>query len=251
MCRGCFSQLLLRDEFYSGGIVGLLGNAMGMPTRRRFMACSVGAASVLTAAGTAPAFAADEGADIILRGGTIRPLAGAPIASAIAVKGGKVVAVGDDTALAGLKTSNTKIVDLAGRTLLPGLIDPHHHTIAAALIFELLDDVGYPNYPTREKLVAHLKQKAATTPKGQWIVGANFDNLLQGGDFSRSELDAISTDHPILDLVYQPARRLRKQRGVQDRRHRRGCRRTAWRWPFRPGSRRQAQRTGLRGKRDA
>jgi predicted amidohydrolase YtcJ len=38
---------------------------------------------------------------------------------------------------------------------------------------------------------------AASTPKGQWIVGSNFDNLLQGGDFTRPELDAISTDHPI------------------------------------------------------
>ena len=80
MCRGCFSQLLLRDEFYSGGIADLLGKAVGMPTRRGFMACSVGVGSMLTAAGTAPAFAAEEGADLNFRGGTIRPLAGAPIA---------------------------------------------------------------------------------------------------------------------------------------------------------------------------
>ncbi len=198
MCRGCFSQLLLRDEFYSGGIAGLLGQAVSAPTRRTFMAYSVAAAAALPAIGVAPAFAANEGADLILRGGTIRPLAGAPVASAIAIKGGKVVAVGDDSALAGLKTSNTKIVDLAGRTLLPGLIDPHHHTIAAALIYELLDDVGYTKYPTREKLVSHLRQEAASKPKGQWIVGANFDNLLQGGDFTRKELDEISSDHPIL-----------------------------------------------------
>ena len=92
---------------------------------------------------------------------------------------------------------SAEVVDLAGRTLLPGLIDPHNHTILASLIFELLDDVGYANYPTREKLVAHLKQEAASTPKGQWIVGSNFDNLLQGGDFTLQELDAISTDHPI------------------------------------------------------
>jgi predicted amidohydrolase YtcJ len=197
MCRGCFSQLLLHNDFYTGGIAGLLGKAVAAPSRRAFIACSVGAASVLSAAGTVPAFAADEGADMIFRGGTIRPLAGAPTASAIAIKGGKVVAVGDDAALAGLKTSNTKIVDLQGRTLLPGLIDPHNHTILASLIFELLDDVGYAKYPTREKLVAYLKQLAASTPKGQWIVGSNFDNLLQGGDFTRAELDAISTDHPI------------------------------------------------------
>ena len=79
MCHGCFSQLFLRDEFYSGGMAGLLGKAAGMPTRRAFMAYSVAAASALTAVGAAPAFAADEGADLILRGGTIRPLPGAPV----------------------------------------------------------------------------------------------------------------------------------------------------------------------------
>jgi predicted amidohydrolase YtcJ len=198
MCRGCFSQLLFRDEFYSGGIAGLLGNAVGRPTRRSFMTYSVGAATALTAVGAVPAFAADDGADVILRGGTIRPLSGAPTASAIAIKGGKVLAVGDESDLAALKTSATKIVDLGGRTLMPGFIDPHLHTIAAALIYEQLDDVGYAKYPTREKLIAHLKQEAASTPKGSWIVGANFDNLLQGGGFTRKELDEISSDHPIL-----------------------------------------------------
>jgi hypothetical protein len=197
MCRGCFNQLFLRDEFHSGGMAGLLGKAAGMPTRRAFMAYSVAAASALTAVGAAPAFAADEGADLILRGGTIRPLPGAPVSSALAIKGGKVLAVGDESALSGLKTGYTKVVDLGGRTLLPGLIDPHCHTLLASLIFELLDDVGYAKYPTREKVVAHLKEVAASTPKGQWIVGSNFDNLLQGGDFTRAELDAISTDHPI------------------------------------------------------
>ena len=156
------------------------------------------AVAALGLGGAVPARAEDEGADLILRGGTIRPLPGAPVASALAVKGGRIFAVGDEGALAGLKTNATRIVDLGGRTLLPGLIDPHCHTITASLIAELLDDVGFTKYPTRQSLVAHLKQKAASTPKGQWIVGANFDNLLQGGDFTRKELDEISSDHPIL-----------------------------------------------------
>ena len=130
------------------------------------MAYSVAAASALTGVGTAPALAADEGADLILRGGTIRPLPGAPVASALAVKGGRILAVGDENEFAGLKTGSTKIVDLDGRTLLPGLIDPHCHTIAVSLISELLDDVGYAKYPTRQSLVAHLKQEAASTPRG-------------------------------------------------------------------------------------
>jgi predicted amidohydrolase YtcJ len=196
MCRGCFNQLFLRDEFHSGELAGLLGKAAGMPTRRTFMAYSVAAASSL-GVGATRAVAADNGADVILRGGTIRPLPGAPVASALAIKGGQVFAVGDESALSALKTGDTKVVDLGGRTLLPGLIDPHCHTLLASLIFELLDDVGYAKYPTRAQLVAHLKQVAATTPKGQWVVGANFDNLLQGGDFSRAALDDISTDHPI------------------------------------------------------
>ena len=151
MCQGCFNQLFLRDEFHSGGMAGLLGKAAGMPTRRAFMAYSVGAASALSAVATAPAFAADEGADVILRGGTIRPLPGAPVCSALAIKGGQVLAVGDESALSGLKTGNTKVVDLAGRTLLPGLIDPHCHTLLASLIFELLDDVGLPNIRPAKK----------------------------------------------------------------------------------------------------
>jgi len=177
MCRGCFNQLFLRDEFHSGELAGLLGKAAGMPTRRAFMAYSVAAASSL-GVGATRAVAADNGADVILRGGTIRPLPGAPVASALAIKGGQVFAVGDESALSALKTGDTKVVDLGGRTLLPGLIDPHCHTLLASLIFELLDDVGYAKYPTRAQLVAHLKQVAASTPKGQWVVGANFDNLL-------------------------------------------------------------------------
>ncbi len=198
MCHGCFSQLILRDVLYEGGVARVLDNAARLPTRRAFLAYSVAAVAALGIGGSVPAWAEDEGADLILRGGTIRPLPGAPVASALAVKGGRILAVGDEDALAGLKTNATRIVDLGGRTLLPGLIDPHCHTIAASLIAELLDDVGFTKYPTRQSLVAHLKQEAASTPKGQWIVGANFDNLLQGGDFTRKELDEISSDHPIL-----------------------------------------------------
>ena len=198
MCHGCFSQLILRDVLYEGGVARVLDNAARLPTRRAFLAYSVAAVAALGIGGAVPARAEDEGADLILRGGTIRPLPGAPVASALAVKGGRILAVGDEGALAGLKTNATRIVDLGGRTLLPGLIDPHCHTIAASLIAELLDDVGFTKYPTRQSLVAHLKQEATSTPKGQWIVGANFDNLLQGGDFTRKELDEISSDHPIL-----------------------------------------------------
>ncbi len=67
-----------------------------MQTRRSFLARSAAAtsalarsavaASALTVGAAAPAFGAESGADLIFRGGTIRPLAGAPVASALTVK---------------------------------------------------------------------------------------------------------------------------------------------------------------------
>lgn len=110
MCRGCFSKLVLHDDLHQGGITRVLDGAARLPSRSAFMA---------TTADTAPDRAADA-ADLILRGGTIRPLPGAPVASALAIKGGKVLAVGDESALSALKTGGTKVIDLAGRTLLPG-----------------------------------------------------------------------------------------------------------------------------------
>ena len=96
-----------------------------------------------------------------------------------------------------LKTEHENRRSRWARRLMPGFIDPHHHTILASLIFELLDDVGYANFPTRGKLLAEFASIAARTPPGQWISCSNFDNLLQGGDLSREELDAVSTSHPI------------------------------------------------------
>ena len=81
--------------------------------------------------------------------------------------------------------------------MLPGFIDPHNHTVLSALILELLEDVGYVKFPTRGKLILELRALAARTPPGHWISCSNFDNLLQGGDLSRNELDSISTEHPI------------------------------------------------------
>ena len=214
MCRGCFNQLLLRDEFHSGGMAGLLGKAAGMPTRRAFMAYSVAAASALSAVGAAPAFAADEGADLILRGGTIRPLPGATVSSALAIKGGKVLAVGDESALSGLKTGDTKVVDLAGRTLLPGLIDPHCHTLLASLIFELLDDVGYAKYPTREKVVAHLKAGRGEHAKRAMDRRLQFRQSSARRGFHADGTGCDFNRPSDFRLVHQRARRLRQQRSA-------------------------------------
>lgn len=162
------------------------------------MATSVATAATLAAIGDhARAAPTEASADIIFRGGKIIPLPGAAPVKSLAVGSGKILALGSESAIAHYKTSATKIIDLDGRIMMPGFVDPHNHTILSALIFELLADVGYTNFPTRGKLLAELRAMATRTPPGQWISCSNFDNLLQGGDLSREELDVISTDHPI------------------------------------------------------
>lgn len=200
MCRACFSPLVLSDGFFASKGAAALSGEPPQPSRRRFMATSVAATAAIaaTGAGSAPsAFAADAGADVIFKGGKIIPIPGAAPVQALAIGQGKILALGSEGSVSGLKTKNTRIVDLDGRVLMPGFIDPHNHSVLSALILELLQDVGYVKYPTRGKLLAELRAIAARTPPGQWIGCSNFDNLLQGGDLSREELDTVSTEHPI------------------------------------------------------
>jgi predicted amidohydrolase YtcJ len=198
MCRACVSQLYLRDELFSNGSAKLFDGLSIEPTRRNFMALSAASLTAASAIGSVPsAFAADGGADTIFVNGTVVASAGKPAVNALAIGQGKILASGSKASVMGLKTASTKIVDLDGRTLLPGLMDSHHHTIMAAIVFELLHDVGYSVYPTRRQLIDGLRAIASSTPPGQWITGAKFDNLLQGGDFTKEELDSVSTQHPI------------------------------------------------------
>ncbi|MGJ0507089.1 MAG: amidohydrolase [Methylocystis sp.] len=198
MCRGCFNPLILNGEVFVGGGGRVFADVAPGPTRRNFIACSVAAAAAASVSGAQAAPAGEAGAEVIFKGGKIIPLPGASPVKALAIGGGRILELGSESAVNAVKTKNTQIVDLQGRVLMPGLIDPHNHTILSALIFELLTDVGYVNFPTRGKLLDELRALAARTPPGQWIACSNFDNLLQGGDLSRDELDGVSTNHPIL-----------------------------------------------------
>ena len=196
MCRACFSPLILRDEFFPTKNTSVFGSESLQPSRRNFMAASV-ATAVVTGGRIGTATAAGLGAEVIFMGGKIIPLASAAPVQAIAIGQGKILALGSQAAVASFKTKDTQIVNLDGRVLMPGFVDPHNHTVLAALIFQLLEDVGYLKFPTRGKLLAQMRTIATRTPPGQWISCSNFDNLLQGGDLSREELDGISTAHPI------------------------------------------------------
>jgi predicted amidohydrolase YtcJ len=185
MCNGCVANIFGKFTLGRG------------PTRRGLLAASAVTAASAVAGG--PARAQSGQAETIFRGGAVLPAPGrlAP-AQALAIAGGKVMLAGSDADVMALRGPNTRIVDLAGRTLLPGFIDPHQHSLTGGLITAVFDDLGYKTYRTRAEVMAAMRAKAARTQPGQWLLWCNFDNLLQGGDFSMAELDTVSTQHPIL-----------------------------------------------------
>lgn len=189
MCRWC-----VRSELADRLTAGLA------PTRREFLAY---AASFAVAASTISTARADDPAAVIFRNGAIYPMAkaGGNKVEALAIGGGRILAAGNASDVMALASTSTRIVDLNGRTLLPGLIDPHNHTVLSSLLYGLLDNVGYGRFKTKADAVAHMKDVAASTAPGAWMAFGFYDNLLQGGDFSMADLDAISATHPIF-LLY-------------------------------------------------
>jgi predicted amidohydrolase YtcJ len=194
MCHWCENSLIA--DSLTSGLWGLAAD------RRQFMSYAVSAGAVAAASliPSFPAFAA-SGADVIFRNGAIYSMTAARApAEALAIGRERILAVGSEAEVAALTGPATRIVDLQGRTVLPGLIDPHHHTVLAALLSDVLINVGYAKNPRHDAALPALRAEAAKTPPGDWITAGFYDNLLQGGNLSMQELDAISTRHPIFVL---------------------------------------------------
>ena len=77
---------------------------------------------------------AQDMADTIYTGGPILTIDDAlPVAEAVAVKDGTILAIGDLADLLSLQDASTEVFDLDGRTMLPGFVDSHGHTVLGGL----------------------------------------------------------------------------------------------------------------------
>ena len=107
-------------------------------------------------------------ADVLFRNGTVITMdPSRPRAQALAVSGGKIMAVGSEDDLEGLRSPQTRIIDLSGGTLLPGLIDPHMHSVF--VLFESWIDAGPFANATMEEVLARLKAAVAKAAPGAWV----------------------------------------------------------------------------------
>lgn len=166
--------------------------------RREFLAGALALGSGVTAHAQ---FQDAQGADLLLvngRVGTMDPEQ--PRAEAVLVRGGRIAFVGSNVEARQL-AGGLSPVDLEGRTLLPGFIDGHTH-FNWYIESDALQTRIEQSLRTLPEIFAVLREAAANTPRGQWIYGRGYFNLANQVDeqrmATRQELDAITTDHPLV-----------------------------------------------------
>ncbi|MEK4301055.1 amidohydrolase [Oceanobacillus sp. FSL W8-0428] len=120
-----------------------------------------------------------------------------PIVEAVAVKDGRFIDMGSSTQiLAFWSTKTNTIIDLEGKTVTPGLTDTHLHLSMQAMKFIDLDVTGVTQ---KKEFLNKIKQHAGTLEKGEWLLGAGWDENLftDGGLPTKQELDAVAPHHPL------------------------------------------------------
>ncbi len=117
------------------------------------------------------------------------------VVEAMAVEKGRIVAIGTSAAMLARKGPATKLVDLAGKMVLPGLIDAHVHALGAGLS-EF--DSKLPPLNSIGEIQAFIREKAKTTPKGEWIVVPRTlpPRLAEQRFPTKQDLD-VTTEHPV------------------------------------------------------
>ena len=116
-----------------------------------------------------------------------------PRASAIAVGDGRIVEVADDREDLSDWAGAWEVVDLHGATVVPGFHDAHNHMVGFGLSLTEVD----LRTGSLDGLYARVAARAATTPRGEWITGAGYDQTKTGGHPHRDALDAIAPEHRV------------------------------------------------------
>jgi predicted amidohydrolase YtcJ len=130
-----------------------------------------------------------------------------PRASMIAIRGGTIVAVafnisdaiksdqaGEVEALIG---PNTRVIDLHKQFAMPGFNDAHAHLFSAAYAKLEVDLSGAKSLADFQQ---RIRDRLKDYKSGDWILGRGWDHTLWPDKKfpTRQDLDAVSTEHPML-----------------------------------------------------
>ena len=122
------------------------------------------------------------------------------MAKAVAIAGGRILYVGTEEEAGKFVDEETEVIDLQGRVAAPGIIDCHTHPLASYAYRLAFLSLRGQNTRSLKRLLDCLREEAAHTPAGEWIVGSGYDEskFEEGATPLTAEiLDTVSTVHPI------------------------------------------------------
>ena len=172
------------------------------------MAAAIGAvgaaASVAACRGGIPSssFGVGRGVDVIIvnaRVWTVDPAR--PEAEAVGILGDRIVAVGTRAEIEKGRGSATRVIDAGGRFVMPGFDDAHIHLMTGGAE---LDNVALKDAATPEEFVRRIGERAKAVPKGEWILGGNWDEQGWPGAPlpTRALVDGVTPDTPVFVTRY-------------------------------------------------
>ncbi|WP_428925056.1 amidohydrolase [Marinibacterium sp. SX1] len=115
---------------------------------------------------------------------------------AMALSGGRILATGSTAEILAL-APEAEVVDAGGRVGLPGLIDSHCHPDMEGARRGRWHDFSDGATPTRDAVLALIRDRLRDAPADGWFLGYKFDDLRDGGYPTRAELDAASGGRPV------------------------------------------------------
>jgi predicted amidohydrolase YtcJ len=141
-------------------------------------------------------------ADLIITGAKVWTVdKSAPSAEAVAILGDRIVAVGFNADVDLWRGPQTKIIDADGKLLLPGFNDAHVHFVSGG---SQLDNVQLKDASSAEEFARRIGEKARSIPKGQWILGGDWDETRWNPAVlpTNKTIDAVTPDTPVFVSRY-------------------------------------------------
>ena len=173
------------------------------PSRRRFIATTAGATAALAGPGAVLSDAQTTGSPIVdeitlaLVNGKIHTMDAADtVVNTVTIRNGRFITVGGRAPKAG---PTVRIIDLHGRTVTPGLVEPHIHIVSLA------NRPGYhtilENTTSIREVQEALAARRKDVPMGAWITSMGGWHPNQWAEHRHptlAELDEAVPDRPVL-----------------------------------------------------
>jgi predicted amidohydrolase YtcJ len=134
-------------------------------------------------------------------------------ATAVVTRAGRIVATGTDADMRAVAGAGADVVDLGGATVLPGFVDTHPHLFHFSVLEYPL--VKLWDATSHEDIASRIRQRAATTPAGDWIMATpvgephyfirrSWRDLAEHVLPDRHVLDRAAPNHPVWLQAWGP-----------------------------------------------